>query len=238
MVRPHFLSALAASALAAPALAASEADAAAATGVRAKLLPGQRIVAFSITDSANVIDLAGAWEVFQDTPLPGHDNETAFLLYLVGPAARAVEATGGMQLMPRYTYANAPRPDIVVVGAQAGAPELVPWLQKQAQTAEVVMSVCTGAFKLAKAGLFDGKSATTHHDFYDAFEKQFPKVRLVRGQRFVDEGRVVSAGGLTSGIDLALHLVERMHGRPHADAVASYMEFVRTARPVAAERLA
>jgi transcriptional regulator GlxA family with amidase domain len=140
--------------------------------------------------------------------------------------------------MPRYTYANAPRPDIVVVGAQAGAPELVPWLQKQAQTAEVVMSVCTGAFKLAKAGLFDGKSATTHHDFYDAFEKQFPKVRLVRGQRFVDEGRVVSAGGLTSGIDLALHLVERMHGRPHADAVASYMEFVRTARPVAAERLA
>lgn len=235
MVRPAFLAALAASA-AAPVMFQPGRAEAAADEVRAKLHPGQKLVAVVVTDSATVIDFAGPWEVFQDTPLPGNDNVSAFQLYLVGPATSPVEATAGMQLMPRYSFANAPRPDIVVVGAQRGAPELIPWLQKQAQTADVMMSVCTGAFKLAQAGLFDGKRATTHHDFYEPFEKQFPQVKLVRGPRFVDEGRVVSAGGLTSGINLALHLVERFHGKQHADIVAGYMEFQRTERPAAERR--
>jgi transcriptional regulator GlxA family with amidase domain len=98
------------------------------------------------------------------------------------------------------------------------------------------MSVCTGAFNVAQAGLFDGKSATTHHDFYDTFEQLFPKVKLVRGPRFVDQGRVCSAGGLTSGINLALHVVERYHGTTVADTVAGYMEFARTERPAAEKR--
>ncbi|HZW53044.1 MAG TPA: DJ-1/PfpI family protein [Candidatus Elarobacter sp.] len=236
MVRPAFLAALAASAAAPLVYRPGRAEATETPkDVRATMRPGQRLVAVAVTDSATVIDFAGPWEVFQDTPLPGND-ESAFLLCLVGPSMSAVETTAGMQLMPRYTFANAPRADIVVVGAQRGSPELVPWLQKQAQTAEVMMSVCTGAFKLAQAGLFDGKRATTHHDFYDEFEKRFPKVQLVRGPRFVDEGRVVSAGGLTSGINLALHVVERFHGKQHADVVAGYMEFQRTERPPAERR--
>jgi transcriptional regulator GlxA family with amidase domain len=238
MQRPRFLTALTAAALAPIVIPPNTAAAAAAAvqSARPKLLPGQRLVAFSITDGANVIDMAGPWEVFTDTPLPGHDDQSAFLPYLVGPAMSAVEATGGMQLMPHFTFANAPRPDIVVAGAQKGAPELVAWLRRQAQTADVMMSVCTGAFKFAQAGLFDGKSATTHHDFYDDFEKRFPKVTLVRGPRFVDQGRVLSAGGLTSGIILALHIVERFHGKQIADDVAGYMEFVRTDRPAAENR--
>jgi len=236
MYRTGFLGTLAAASAILLPPGRGQAAAASADDIRAKLLPGQRLVAFAVTDSATVIDFAGPWEVFQDTPLPGHDNEGAFVQYLVGPAMTAVEATAGMQLMPRYTFANAPRPDIVVVGAQRGSPELVPWLQKTAKTAEVMMSVCTGAFKFGHAGLFDGKSATTHHDFYDAFEKQFPKVKLVRGPRFVDEGHMVSAGGLTSGIDLALHVVERFHGKQIADNVAGYMEFTRTARPAGEQR--
>jgi transcriptional regulator GlxA family with amidase domain len=237
MQRPRFLTALAASAIS-PLLLPKTAAAAEPTpsDVRAKLLPGQRLVAFAVTDAATVIDFAGPWEVFQDSPLPGRPNDSAFLPYLVGPSMNVVEATDGMQLMPRYTFANAPRPDVVVVGAQKGAPELIPWLQAQSATAELVMSVCTGAFKLAQAGLFDGKSATTHHDFYDAFEQRFPKVKLVRGPRFVDQGRVCSAGGLTSGIDLALHVVERFHGKSVADSVAGYMEFVRTQRPAPEKR--
>jgi transcriptional regulator GlxA family with amidase domain len=235
MQRTLFLGAVA-SALAPVVLPPGRAAAAGAPEVPVKLVPGQRLVAFAVTDGATVIDFAGPWEVFHDTPLPGHDDVNAFIPYLVGPSASAVEATGGMQLMPRYTFANAPRPDIVVTGAQRGAPALIPWLQAQAKHAEMMMSVCTGAFKFAQAGLFDGKSATTHHDFYDQFEKQFPKVKLVRGPRFVDEGRVVSAGGLTSGIDLALHVVERFHGKQHADDVAGYMEFARTARPAGERR--
>jgi transcriptional regulator GlxA family with amidase domain len=235
MQRPGFLTALAGSALA-PAAFAAPGRAGAAEAMRPNLVPGQRLVAFVVTPSATVIDFAGPWEVFQDAPLPNGKGDGAFVLYLVGPSVSPIEATGGMQLLPRFTFANAPRPDIVVVGAQRGSPELIPWLQKQAKTAEVMMSVCTGAFKLAQAGLFDGKRATTHHDFYDRFEQRFPKVALVRGPRFVDEGKVVSAGGLSSGIDLALHVVERFHGTPTANDVAGYMEFTRTQRPAPESR--
>jgi transcriptional regulator GlxA family with amidase domain len=94
------------------------------------------------------------------------------------------------------------------------------WLQKVAGDSanEVVMSVCTGAFKLAGAGLLDGKPATTHHGYYDEFEKYFPKVKLQKDARFVrSDERVFTSGGLTSGIDLALHVVELYFGRATAD---------------------
>jgi transcriptional regulator GlxA family with amidase domain len=88
------------------------------------------------------------------------------------------------------------------------------------------MSVCTGAFKLGAAGLLEGKKATTHHDFYDQFQKRFPKVSLERGLRYVQSDDVVfTAGGLTSGIDLALHIVELYFGRDVAEKTALYMEY-------------
>jgi transcriptional regulator GlxA family with amidase domain len=90
------------------------------------------------------------------------------------------------------------------------------------------MSVCTGAFKLADAGLLDGKQATTHHDFWDGFATKFPKVQLQRGSRFVQSDETIyTAGGLTSGIDLALHVVEKLYGREAADRTAAYMEYRR-----------
>jgi len=91
------------------------------------------------------------------------------------------------------------------------------------------MSVCTGAFQLAHVGLLDGLPATTHHDFWDEFAKEFPKVDLKRGLRFVDNGRVATAGGLTPGIDMALHIVGRYFGADAATATARYMEHDRAA---------
>ena len=91
------------------------------------------------------------------------------------------------------------------------------------------MSICTGAFKLASAGLLDGKKATTHHDYMDAFAKKFPNVQLERGQRFVQSSDVIyTAAGLSSGIDLALHIVEKFYGREVADRTAAYMEYRRS----------
>jgi len=89
-----------------------------------------------------------------------------------------------------------------------------------------VMSVCTGAFHLAKTGLLDGHQATTHHDFFDPFAERYPKVELVRSRRFVEAGdRLFTAGGLTSGIDLALHLVTLYFGEDAAARTATYMEY-------------
>lgn len=85
--------------------------------------------------------------------------------------------------------------------------------------------MCTRAFALATAGLLKGRPATTHHLFLDRFAREFPDVRVQRGLRFVESGRIATAGGLTSGIDLALHVVERYFGRDVAQATASYMEY-------------
>jgi transcriptional regulator GlxA family with amidase domain len=172
-------------------------------------------VAFVVTPNANVIDFAGPWEVFQDA---------SFRLYSVSDGIEPVEMTGGLRIIPAHTFAEAPPPDIVVVGAQSGSPAMLEWLKKVSEKA-TVMSVCTGAFKLGKAGLLDGRPATTHHDFFDAFEKQFPNVKLQRGLRWVQSSeRVYTAGGLTSGIDLALHLVAKTLGQDAARQEAFYME--------------
>src|SRR4029077_7544367 len=129
-------------------------------------------------------------------------------------------------MIPAYTFADAPMPDVVVVGAQRGAPELDAWLRRVRGEGHVVMSVCTGAFHVAEAGLFDGKRATTHHSFYDPFAKDYPKVELVRSRRWVQaDPYVFSAGGLTSGIDLALHVVALYFGEAVAQQTATYMEY-------------
>ncbi len=84
------------------------------------------------------------------------------------------------------------------------------------------MSARTGAFLVAKTGVLDGLSATAHHDSYDQFEKQFAAVRLVRGPRYVENGKIATAGGLTLRVELALHLVERYFGKASAHTTALY----------------
>ncbi len=180
-------------------------------------------VAFLISDGAVVIDFAGPWEVFQDVMI---DQRMPFHLYTVAASAKTIHASGDMQIVPDFTFANAPRPKVIVVPAQTDdSPVVLDWIRKASQTADVTMSVCTGAFLLAKTGLLDGKSATTHHNSYKIFERQYPKITLKRGARFVEAGNLASAGGLTSGMDLAMRVVERYFGREVAEQNAYYMEY-------------
>jgi transcriptional regulator GlxA family with amidase domain len=200
-------------------------------------MPDRMRVAFVLTDGATMIDFAGPWEVFQDVMIPKagqktldmHDHRMPFELFTVGVSREPIQISGGMTVVPQYTFADAPAADIVVVGAQRGGPGLADYLKAARGRSKVVMSVCTGAFKLADAGLFDGKQATTHHDFFESFAAKYPNVQLVRGARYVQADPVVfSAGGLTSGIDLALHVVQLYYGRDVAEWTAKYMEYTGT----------
>ena len=177
-----------------------------------------------IGPGVNVIDMSGPWEVFQDAAV---NRGASFELYTVAQDLNVVSASGGLQIKPSYTYDTAPQPHVVVIPAHGSTDETVQWIRRVGARADLVMSVCTGAFVLAETGLLDGKTATTHHQSYDSFASSFPKVRLVRGQRFVEHDHVASAGGLTSGIDLALRVVERYLGRKAADTTARYMEYRR-----------
>jgi transcriptional regulator GlxA family with amidase domain len=200
-------------------------DATAALPARPLPLPasGRIRVAFLIGEHVNVIDLAGPWETFQDAGA-GTNTSSPFELFTVAQSKRVVRATAGLRLMPHHTYASAPQPHVIVVPAHHATPATHRWLRRRAQKAQVVMSVCTGAFILAEAGLLDGHTATTHHNFFDQFESAFPKVHLIRGERFVEHDKIATAAGLTSGIDLALRLVERYQGRQAAEQTADYME--------------
>ena len=188
-------------------------------------IDGKKIrVAFVITEGATMIDFTGPWEVFQD--VGGEEGPNPFELFTVGKSKKPIHASGGMTIVPDYTFSDAPAARILVIPAQRGGPELADWLRSREKQSDVVMSVCTGAFQLGKAGLLDGKQATTHHQFYDQFEKAFPKTTLVKGRRFVQSDDIIyTAGGLTSGIDLALHIVEKYYGRDVALKTAEYMEY-------------
>ena len=102
---------------------------------------------------------------------------------------------------------------------------MLEWIRKSSKTTDVTMSVCTGAFVLAKSGLLKGKSATTYHGAFGRFATQFPDIQLKRGARFVENGNLATAGGLSSGIDLALRVVERYYGREVARKTAYNMEY-------------
>ena len=197
-----------------------------------KLTPpakGKIPVAFAISEGVTVIDFAGPWEVFQDVMVEtrgsSHDDQMPFQLYTVSEKTEPLTGSGGLKLVADYTFESAPPPKVVVVPAQRGSQALHAWLRKVTESTDVTMSVCTGAFQLGRAGLLSGKSATTHHDFLDRFAQTFPDVTVKRGLRFVEGEKISTAGGLSSGIDLALRVVDRYFGREVAQTTAFYMEY-------------
>jgi transcriptional regulator GlxA family with amidase domain len=191
-------------------------------------------VAFIVSDNTALIDLAGPWEVFGDTmlthdgrPWRGAEDDMVmpFNVYTVSDTQKPISAEG-LTIVPNFTFENAPKPQVIVIPAQDGRTEAQKkWLLDNSKTADLTMSVCTGASMLAAYGLLDHHRATTHHIFLQEMQKKYPAVQFVTGLRYVDNGNVAAAGGLSSGIDLALHVVERYYGRETAQSTADFMEY-------------
>jgi transcriptional regulator GlxA family with amidase domain len=196
---------------------------------------GKINVAFLISEGADVLDIAGSWEVFSDAMLTtkgkpwhqsdGDDMVMLFNVYTVSDSLKPVNANG-LTIVPNYSFDNAPKPEIIVIPAQSGRTAAQKaWLLANSADADVTMSMCTGASVLAAYGLLDGQTATTHHYFQQSMQKQYPAVRFVSGTRFVDHGKIATAGGLTSGIDLALYVVARYYGTEVAQVTADILEY-------------
>jgi transcriptional regulator GlxA family with amidase domain len=197
---------------------------------------GQINVAIVVCNQATLIDFAGPMEMISSAMVQGRGtsmgDQMPFRTYVVSASTDPVQTGPGMRIIPDYSFHNAPQPNVIVVGAQSAPPEADEWLRTASKKTDVTMSVCTGAFILARAGLLDGLYATTHHGSYDRFEKMFPKVKLVRGPRYVENREISTAGGLTSGMDLALRVVERYFGTAVKTQLAAYEEFHSTPRTV------
>jgi putative intracellular protease/amidase/DNA-directed RNA polymerase subunit RPC12/RpoP len=183
--------------------------------------PASKKVGILIFNGVEIIDYTGPWEVF---------GAADFDVYDVAETKDPVTTAMGMTVVPKYTFAEAPRPDILLVPGgdvhgPVGSAATLKWVAEQSPRTEHTLSVCNGAFILASAGLLDGLSATTTYHLLDKFTTDFPKVKVVRDQRFVDNGRIITAGGLSSGIDGALHVVSKVRGNGVAQEVALGLEY-------------
>src|ERR1700751_802629 len=182
-------------------------------------------VAFPISKDAVIIDFCGPWEVFSGVHIHG-GKDPAFHLYTVAETKEPIFERGEREIVPGYTFQTAPAPKVIVIPAQSGAKEpMLEWIRASTKSTDVTMSVCTGAYVLAKTGLLSGKSATTFHRAYEDFATEFPDIHLKRGARFVEDGNLASSGGLTSGMDLAFRVVERYFGREVAEETAYNIEY-------------
>ena len=197
-----------------------------ATGARLPVPAQGRIpVAFLLSTDARVVDFAGPWGVFECVNAPNMDG-SPFQLYTVAESTAPLKVSGGMQIVPDYTLAHAPQPKVIVVPAQAEPTEaMLAWLRRVSRDTDLTMSVCDGSYVLAKAGLLNGKAATAHHGALTRLAADFPDISFKRGARFVDAGNISTSGGLTCGIDLALHVVERYYGREVAEKTATMLEY-------------
>jgi len=199
-----------------------------------KLVPpahGKIPVAFIIGRGAETIDFVGPWEAFQFAfrPSPGAmsmEDMELFQLYTVSDSAKPVRVSGGMKIIPDYTFVDAPEPKVVVIPATSASPEMLDWIRKMTKRCDIVMSVCLGAYHLAEAGVLSGKKATTMNGAYVDIQRKYPDVRFLLNRRWVQSDPVIFTSGATgAGIDLALHIVELYFGREVAERSAGSMNY-------------
>ena len=189
-----------------------------------------RNVAILVFDDIEILDFAGPYEVFNvaselTTP-------AGFYVYNVGIALRPVVGRGRFTVTPQYSIENCPQADLLVIPGGFGTRPLMKhdglmsWLRDQSKRVEWLLSVCTGALLLARAGLLEDCRATTHHTAYGALKEISPRTIVVEGERFVQASpTIMTAGGISAGIDLSLHMVELLAGRQSRAVVEEEMEY-------------
>jgi transcriptional regulator GlxA family with amidase domain len=190
----------------------------------------QRNVALLLFDDVEVQDFCGSFGVFAVTRRPT-DQFHPFVVYTVAESSDSITTRNGMSINPNYTLTDCPPPDILIVPGgygtrrEMGNIDLLDWINARAVHVELLLSVSTGALLLAKAGLLDGLEVTTHHGAINLLRRTAPDARVVVGKRFIDNGQIITAGGISAGLDMALHVVQRLLGTEQARWTASHIEY-------------
>lgn len=184
-------------------------------------------VGIFIYDEAEVLDFAGPFEVFSTATRLS--SSKLFNVFLVSETEE-VTARGNLLIRSNYTTSNCPDIDLLIVVGGDHTEELknienLNWLKDKASKATMTASVCTGVFLLAESGILTNQKVTTHWEDMDALQFAYPNLSVVRDKRWVDEGEIVTSGGISAGIDMSLHLVRRFAGLKLAEATAKQMEF-------------
>ncbi|MDU0114304.1 DJ-1/PfpI family protein [Psychrosphaera aquimarina] len=195
-------------------------------------------VGIYIYDDAEVLDFSGPFEVFS-TANRLSNPQNVFNVFLVaensGTSSSSnitlpIKARGGYNVLPHYDFTNHPNIDVLIVVGGVHTHELnkaavINWVAQQDKSANVVASVCTGAFILAQAGVLNGLNVTTHWEDINDLQQAYPNLTVISGKRWVDEGKYITSGGISAGIDMSLHLVSKLVNIQLAENTAKQMEF-------------
>ena len=176
---------------------------------------------FYLQNNVEVLDFAGPMEAFV---------YAGFEIFTVSKSKDPIKSQGILTIIPDYSIADAPDADLIVFfggnsGVAANDPDVIAWGKRKEKRARHLMSVCSGAFILGKAGLLDGLTVTTFHTRIEELQAAVPKAKVLANVRFVDNGRVLTTAGVSAGIDGALHLIAKIKGEQAAKDAAFYMEY-------------
>ena len=194
-------------------------------------------IAIVLFDHVEVLDFAGPFEVFSVT---GHRGSGVPFNVFTVAEKRTVTARNNLVIQPTYSFDQCPDADILLVPGGGGFhadgtpfgtrhemdnPVILDWIRARQKGATLILSVCTGALILAKAGLLENKEATTHYLAIDLLKSISPGIKVSPEKRWVDNGQIILSAGVSAGIDMSLHVVERLQGAPVALETARYMQY-------------
>jgi transcriptional regulator GlxA family with amidase domain len=187
------------------------------------------VIGVAVFDGAEELDWAGPWEVL--AAWAQHWPDDGVRVFTLARDEQVVTCAKGLRVLPDETWRTAPPLDVLVYpGGRGTRAELrdeavLDWVRGVSRSGAVVASVCTGSLVLAAAGLLDGKPATTHWQSLELLPTLGKDIEVRPDDRFVDNGEVITAAGVSAGIDMALHLVARLHSSERAREVRRYIQY-------------
>lgn len=194
-----------------------------------------RTVGILIFPEVEILDFCGPFEVFATTVSAAESNGNPparlFEVLAIAEHPDVLACRGGLLVQPNRTLDDHPPLDIIVIPGGYGTEPLMKnrvvldWIAGQRRGGALTTSVCTGAFLLGAAGLLDGRRATTHWSTIDGLRNLHPETDVRDDERVIDEGEIITSAGVSAGIDMALHVVRRLHGEAVARATARDMEY-------------
>jgi len=186
-------------------------------------------IAIALFDEAEELDWCGPWEVLRTWSHYWPDDGAQ--VFTVSRTDDVVTCAKGLRVLPDYSWESAPSPQVLIypggrgARSQMGDEAVLDWLRGHAERGTLMTSVCTGALVYAAAGLLDRRAATTHWDSIDDLRELGADIDVRPEERFVDAGTVITAAGVSAGIDMALHLVARLHSPARARDVRRYIQY-------------
>lgn len=191
----------------------------------------KRNVGILIFEDAEVLDFCGPFEVFAITS--ELNDYGLFNVFTVAKTVNPVTAVNGLSVNPDYSFKIAPAIDILIISGGSGSriqmndADTLNWVKEVHRQTEYTVSICSGSRILGALGLLDNQPFCTHHEVYEHMQEIAPRAIPQRHKRFTNFGNVYTSGGISAGIDVSFHLVEKIHGPEIAQKTADYMEYTR-----------